>query len=59
MTSDNVSPRIQYRPMRPGEEIETSSLDLRVFGEVIASLYSGEGVREFADYADAKALRCR
>ena len=52
-------PVLQYRPMHPGEETEASSLALRVFGEFVAPLYSEQGIREFGDYADAEALRCR
>jgi GNAT superfamily N-acetyltransferase len=44
------------RPMEAGEETETCKLVVRIFDDLVAPVYSQEGVNEFLEYARPDAF---
>ncbi|MBG0777228.1 MAG: GNAT family N-acetyltransferase [Desulfovibrionaceae bacterium] len=51
--------RIEYGPLRPGEERSAVALVLAVFDEHVAPTFAAEGVAEFRRYANPEALAGR
>jgi len=50
---------MEFRPMRPCEEMAVSELALGVFDQFVAPQFSSEGRQEFRSYADPHLLRLR
>ena len=50
---------IQIRLMNPGEEVEVVNLVARSFNEFIAPDFPDEGIEEFFNYANPRALKKR
>jgi len=50
---------INYRQLKPGEEIEVCNLAARSFNEFIAPGFTEEGINEFFKYTNPRALKKR